>query len=169
MLAEQGGHYVDNENGRSGNATKATFNDELGLNVFNLISDMYNEGTFYNVGQNWDDMRAAFQSGKMTMYLDSSAGVKTIVDNADFEVGVSYLPIPDDAERNGVIIGGASVWMSSGIDEEKQKAAWEFMKYLTTPEVQADWHVKTGYFAINPAAYEQDVVKQEWENTHNLK
>ncbi|PGT82251.1 MULTISPECIES: ABC transporter substrate-binding protein [Bacillaceae] len=169
MLAEQGGHYVDNENGRSGNATKATFNDELGLNVFNLISDMYNEGTFYNVGQNWDDMRAAFQSGKMTMYLDSSAGVKTIVDNADFEVGVSYLPIPDDAERNGVIIGGASVWMSSGIDEAKQKAAWEFMKYLTTPEVQADWHVKTGYFAINPAAYEQDVVKQEWEKYPQLK
>lgn len=169
MLAGQGGHYVDNENGRNGNATKATFNDELGLNVFNLISDMYNEGTFYNVGQNWDDMRAAFQSGKMAMYLDSSAGVKTIVDNAEFEVGVSYLPIPDEADRQGVIIGGASVWMSSGIEEEKQRAAWEFMKYLTTPEVQADWHVKTGYFAINPAAYEQDIVKEEWEKYPQLK
>ncbi len=169
LLAEQGGHYVDNENGRAGNATKATFNDDLGLNVFQLISDMHKEGTYYNVGQNWDDMRAAFQSGKMAMYLDSSAGVKAIVDNADFEVGVSYLPIPDDSERNGVIIGGASVWMSSGIAEEKQKAAWEFMKYLTTPEVQAEWHVKTGYFAINPAAYDEDVVTQEWEKYPQLK
>ena len=169
MLAEQGGHYVDNENGRKGNAEKATFNDELGLNVFELISDMYNEGTFYNVGQNWDDMRAAFQAGKIAMYLDSSAGVKAMVDNSDFEVGVSYLPIPDDAEREGVIIGGASVWMSSGINEDKQKAAWEFMKYLTTPEVQADWHVKTGYFAINPAAYDEDIVKAEWEKYPQLK
>ncbi|APH06371.1 ABC transporter substrate-binding protein [Bacillus weihaiensis] len=169
LLAAQGGHYVDNENGRNGNATKATFNDELGLNVFSLISDMYNDGTFYNVGQNWDDIRAAFQSKKVAMYLDSSAGVKTVVDNADFEVGVSYLPIPDDADRQGVIIGGASVWMSSGIEEAKQKAAWEFMKYLTTPEVQGEWHVKTGYFAINPAAYEQDIVKEEWEKYPQLK
>ncbi|WP_338787660.1 ABC transporter substrate-binding protein [Metabacillus sp. FJAT-53654] len=169
MLAEQGGHYVDNENGRSGNATKATFNDELGLNVFNLISDMHKEGTFFNVGQNWDDMRAAFQSGKIAMYLDSSAGIKAMVDNSDFEVGASYLPIPDDADREGVIIGGASVWMSSGINEDKQKAAWEFMKYLTTPEVQAEWHVKSGYFAINPAAYDQDIVKEEWKKYPQLK
>ncbi|WP_243291008.1 ABC transporter substrate-binding protein [Bacillus sp. FJAT-47783] len=169
LLAVQGGHYVDQDNGRKGDATKATFNDELGLKVFNLISEMHNEGTFYNVGQNWDDMRAAFQSGKVAMYLDSSAGVKGMVDNSDFEVGVSYLPIPDDAEREGVIIGGASIWMSSGISEEKQKAAWEFMKYLTTPEVQAEWHVKTGYFAINPAAYDQDIVKKEWEKYPQLK
>ncbi|MCA1065921.1 ABC transporter substrate-binding protein [Rossellomorea sp. AcN35-11] len=169
MVAAQGGHYVNNENGRSGNATKATFNGEEGMNVFTLIRDMHKEGTFYNVGQNWDDIRAAFQSEKVAMYLDSSAGVKTIIDNADFEVGVSYLPIPDDAEREGVIIGGASVWMSSGIDEAEQEAAWEFMKYLTTPEVQAEWHVKTGYFAINPAAYDQDIVKEEWEKYPQLK
>ncbi|NMH67894.1 ABC transporter substrate-binding protein [Bacillus sp. RO3] len=169
MVAAQGGHYVNNENGRSGNATKATFNGKEGMNVFTLIRDMHKEGTFYNVGQNWDDIRAAFQSEKVAMYLDSSAGVKTIIDNADFEVGVSYLPIPDDAEREGVIIGGASVWMSSGIDKAKQEAAWEFMKYLTTPEVQAEWHVETGYFAINPAAYDQDIVKEEWEKYPQLK
>lgn len=169
LLAAQGGHFVNNDNGRAETATEAAFNDELGLNVFNLIRDMHKEGTFYNVGQNWDDMRAAFQSGKMAMYLDSSAGVKTIVDNAGFEVGVSYLPVPKEEEREGVIIGGASLWMANGIDEEKQKAAWEFMKYLTTPEVQADWHVKTGYFAINPAAYEQDIVKQQWEKYPQLK
>ncbi|MCA0171360.1 extracellular solute-binding protein, partial [Bacillus sp. RAR_GA_16] len=52
LLASQGGLYVDNGNGREGNAEQATFNDEKGMNVFNLIKDMYDEGTFYNVGQN---------------------------------------------------------------------------------------------------------------------
>ena len=169
LLAAQGGEYVDNENGRSGDAVKATFNDEKGLNVFNLINDMYKDGTFYNAGQNWDDMRAAFQSGKMAMFLDSSAGVKALVDNAPFEVGVSYLPVPDEAEREGVVIGGASLWMSKDISEEKQKGAWEFMKYLSTPEVQAKWHVETGYFAINPAAYEEEIVKEQWEKYPQLK
>lgn len=169
MLAVQGGLYVNKENGREGNATEAVFNSEEGVRVFNLVRGMYNEGTFYNVGQNWDDMRAAFQSKKIAMYLDSSAGVKTIIDNAPFEVGVSYLPVPDGIERQGVIIGGASLWMTKDISEKQQKAAWEFMKYLSTPEVQAKWHVETGYFAINPAAYNEAIVKEEWKKYPQLK
>jgi sn-glycerol 3-phosphate transport system substrate-binding protein len=59
--------------------------------------------------------------------------------------------------------------MSKGIAEEEQEAAWEFMKYLTTPEVQAKWHIGTGYFAINPAAYDEDIVKAEWEKYPQFK
>lgn len=59
--------------------------------------------------------------------------------------------------------------MSNGISEETQKATWDFMKYLATPEAQAKWHVETGYFAINPKAYEQDIVKKEWEKYPQLK
>ncbi|MFP7170160.1 extracellular solute-binding protein [Terribacillus halophilus] len=169
LLATQGGMYVNNENGREGEATKAAFNDEKGQKVFELISDMYEAGTYYNSGQNWDDMRASFQAGTMAMMLDSSAGIKGLVDNADFEVGVAYLPHPDDVNPQGVIIGGASLWMAKDIDENQQQAAWDFMKYLSTPEVQAKWHVESGYFAINPAAYEEDIVKQEWEKYPQLK
>ncbi|QXE01329.1 ABC transporter substrate-binding protein [Terribacillus sp. DMT04] len=169
LLATQGGMYVDKENGRSGEATKAAFNDEKGQKVFELISDMHKAGTFYNVGQTWDDMRAAFQSETITMMLDSSAGVKGLVDNADFEVGVAYLPHPDGVDPQGVVIGGASLWMAKDISEKQEQATWDFMKYLSTPEVQAKWHVESGYFAINPAAYEEDLVKQEWENYPQLK
>ncbi len=59
--------------------------------------------------------------------------------------------------------------MAKNISEKQQKAAWEFMKYLATPEVQAKWHVKTGYFAINPAAYDEEIVKAEWEKYPQLK
>lgn len=169
LVAAQGGLYVDHENGRKGNAEKAVFNGKEGQNAFNLINDMYKDGTFYNVGTNWDDMRAAFQSKKIAMFLDSSAGVKQLIDNAPFNVGVSYLPVPNEADRKGVIIGGASLWMSKGISDETQKAAWDFMKYLATPEIQAKWHVDSGYFAVNPKAYDQDIVKKEWEKYPQLK
>lgn len=169
LIAAQGGMFVNEENGRKGNATEAIFNNEEGQKVFNLISDMYNDGTFYNTGQNWDDIRAAFQSGKIAMYLDSSAGVRDIVEQSQFEVGAGYLPVPDGVEWEGVIIGGASLWMANGIAEEQQQAAWEFMKYLTSPEVQAQWHVNTGYFAINTEAYTQEIVQSEWEKYPQLK
>ncbi|GAE94059.1 glycerol-3-phosphate ABC transporter [Gracilibacillus boraciitolerans JCM 21714] len=169
LIATQGGLYVNNDNGRSDSATEAVFNGEEGLRIFELMDEMNKAGTYGNFGSNWDDIRAAFQTENTAMYLDSSAGVTTTVENAPFEVGVAYIPYSEEAERNGVIIGGASLWMSNGIEEEKQKAAWEFMKYLQSPESQAKWHIETGYFAINPAAYEEDIVKDKWKEYPQLK
>ena len=130
---------------------------------------MNKAGTFGNFGTNWDDIRAAFSTEKVAMYLYSSAGVADMIANSPFEVGVAYIPYADDVERNGVVIGGASLWMSKGISEKEQEAAWEFMKYLTTPEIQAKWHLETGYFAINPAAYEEESVQKAWEETPQIK
>ena len=169
MLATQGGLYVDNENGRSDQATKALFNGEEGLRVFEFLKEMNDAGTLGNFGSVWDDLRSAFVSGQVAMYLDSSAGIADIAKNAPFEVGAAYIPYSEEAERNGVIIGGASLWMMKGISEEQQVGAWDFMKYLQTPEVQADWHVSTGYFAINPAAYEQSIVQDRWKEFPQLQ
>ncbi|MEK4523498.1 ABC transporter substrate-binding protein [Psychrobacillus sp. FSL W7-1457] len=169
LVATQGGLYVNEDNGRAGDATEAVFNGEEGQRVFEFLNTMNEAGTFGNFGTNWDDIRAAFQSGKVAMYMDSSAGVRGIIDNAPFEVGAAYIPYADEVDRKGVVIGGASLWMSKGIAEIEQKAAWEFMKYLTTPEVQAKWHLDTGYFAINPSAYEADIVKEAWEKMPQLK
>ncbi|WP_370569909.1 MULTISPECIES: ABC transporter substrate-binding protein [unclassified Sporosarcina] len=162
LVATQGGLYVDEDNGRSGDATEALFNGPEGLNVFSFLDTMNKAGTFGNFGTNWDDIRAAFASGKVAMYMDSSAGVAGAITNAPFDVGVAYIPHADEVKRNGVVIGGASLWMSKGIAEKDQEAAWEFMKYLTTPEVQAQWHLDTGYFAINPKAYDEENVKEKW-------
>ncbi|MGV2939726.1 ABC transporter substrate-binding protein [Mesobacillus sp. LC4] len=169
LVATQGGLYVDNDNGRSDDATKAVFNGEEGLRVFKFLDDMNKAGTFGNYGTNWDDIRAAFQTGKVAMYMDSSAGVAGAINNSSFDVGVAFIPYPDEVERQGVAIGGASLWMSKGIGDDKQQAAWEFMKFLASPESQAKWHIGTGYFAINPAAYEEDIVKKEWEKYPQFK
>ncbi|WP_443028935.1 ABC transporter substrate-binding protein [Sporosarcina sp. G11-34] len=169
LVATQGGLYVNEDNGRSGDATEALFNGPEGLNVFRFLDTMNKAGTFGNYGTNWDDIRAAFSSEKVAMYMDSSAGVANAITNSPFEVGVAYIPHADEVKRNGVAIGGASLWMSKGISENEQEAAWEFMKHLTTPEVQAKWHLETGYFAINPAAYDEDIVKEEWEKYPQFK
>lgn len=169
LLANQGGHYVDNENGRKGEASKATFNDDHGLRIFKWLDEMNKAQTLGNFGSNWDDIRAAFLSEKVAMYMDSSAATKTIIDEAPFEVGVGFIPYAEEKGFNGVVIGGASIWMTNSISEEEQKAAFEFMKYLQTPEIQAKWHVNTGYFAVNPQAYEEDIVKKEHTKYPALK
>lgn len=169
LVATQGGLYVNEDNGRAGDATESLFNGEEGLRVFEFLDTMNKAGTFGNFGTNWDDIRAAFSTEKVAMYMDSSAGVADAINNSPFDVGVAYIPHSEKADRNGVVIGGASLWMSKGIAEEEQEAAWEFMKYLTTPEVQAQWHLDTGYFAINPAAYDEENVKAKWEEYPQFK
>lgn len=82
------------------------------------------------------------------MYLDSSAGVRDLIDASKFNVGVSYIPYPEDSKQHGVVIGGASLWMTNMVSEETQQGAWDFMKYLTKPDVQAKWHTATGYLLI---------------------
>jgi sn-glycerol 3-phosphate transport system substrate-binding protein len=169
LLANQGGLLMNNDNGRSETPTAVAFDNEKGKSIFEWAKRMTDDGTFANYGTNADNMVSGFLAGDVAMFLQSSASSRDVIDNAPFEVGVAFLPHPEAEERQGVAIGGASLWMSSGKEEAEQKAAWEFMKYLQTPEVQAKWHVGTGYFAINPAAYDEQVVKDAYKDMPQLQ
>ncbi|UJL46051.1 ABC transporter substrate-binding protein [Virgibacillus sp. NKC19-16] len=159
LLANQGALYMNNDNGRTDTPTEIAFSEEEGKSIFEWVNRMVEEETFANYGTNGDNMAAGFLAGDVAMFLQSSANTKGMIESAPFEVGVGFLPHPEGKEREGVVIGGASLWMIDGKPEEEQQAAWEFMKYLQTPELQAEWHVGTGYFAVNPAAYEEQVVQ----------
>ncbi|MFJ5770995.1 extracellular solute-binding protein [Psychrobacillus sp. NPDC093180] len=159
LLANQGALLLNNDNGRTDTPTEIGWTAEEGKSILEWVKRMVDDETFANYGTNGDNMMAGFLAGDVSMFLQSSASSRDVIDNAPFEVGIAYLPHPENKERQGVVIGGASLWMIDGKSEEEQKAAWEFMKYLQTPAVQAEWHVGTGYFAINPSAYEEQVVK----------
>ncbi|MFJ8237344.1 ABC transporter substrate-binding protein [Ureibacillus sp. NPDC094379] len=169
LLANQGALLLNNDNGRTDTPTEIGWTEEEGKSIFNWVKRMVDDGTFANYGTNGDNMMAGFLAGDVAMFLQSSASSRDVIDNAPFEVGIAFLPHPADKERQGVVIGGASLWMIDGKPEAEQKAAWEFMKYLQNPEVQAKWHVGTGYFAINPAAYEEQLVKDAYAEKPQLQ
>lgn len=169
LLANQGALLMNNDNGRSDTPTEIGFTDEQGKSVFNWVDNMIAVDTFANYGTNGDNMVAGFLAEDVAMFMQSSASARDVIDNAPFEVGVAFIPYPEETEREGVVIGGASLWMMNEKPEEEQLAAWEFMKYLQTPEIQAEWHVGTGYFAINPAAYDEQVVQDAYAEMPQLK
>lgn len=169
LLANQGALLMNNDNGRSETPTEIGFTEEQGKSVFNWVKKMIDDKTFANYGTNGENMVAGFLAGDVAMFMQSSASARDVIDNAPFEVGVAFIPHPEAVERQGVVIGGASLWMMKDKSDEEKKAAWEFMKYLQTPEVQAKWHIGTGYFAINPDAYDQQVVKDAYEEMPQLK
>lgn len=169
LLANQGALLLNNDNGRTDTPTEIGWTEEEGKSILEWVKRMVDDKTFANYGTNGDNMMAGFLAGDVSMFLQSSASSRDVIDNAPFEVGIAFLPHPEDKERQGVVIGGASLWMIDGKAEAEQKAAWEFMKYLQTKEVQAEWHVGTGYFAINPAAYDEQIVKDAYAEKPQLQ
>lgn len=169
LLANQGALYLDNDNGRSGNATEALVNSEEGLNIFKWLDEMNKAGTFTNYGSNWEDPRGPFFAGQVAMYLDSTANTAEVIKNAPFEVGSAFLPSADGKDPQGVVVGGASLWITNQVEEAQQDAAWEFVKFITKSDIQAEWAASTGYFPITPAAYDEDVLKKKYDEYPQFK
>lgn len=163
LMANSNALYLDNDNGRDGEATEALVNSEEGLKIFQLLNDMNEAGTFTNYGSDWEDPRGPFFAGQVGMYFDSTANVSSVIDNSAHEVGTAFLPVADGMDPNGVIVGGASIWITNQVDDEQQEAAWEFVKFSTSKEVQAEWAASTGYFPITPAAYDEAVLQDVYD------
>lgn len=160
QIAGQGKYYANNENGRKAPATAVDFVDNgAGLKIFETWKKLLDSGYAANYGSTTADTQTAFFSGQTAMIIESTAILKNATDSSDFKIGTGYLPRIADSPDGGVIIGGAALWMMDNKDEAKKNAAWKFIEYSATPDAQANWSKSTGYFAINPAAYETPDMK----------
>lgn len=143
------------ENGFAGFDTEFTFNNEHVVNHLANIAKWGEEGLFQYGGRRGDSL-PMFTNAECAMWLNSSAYYGGIKDQAQFKFGQAMLPYyPDviDSPQNS-IIGGATLWVLRGLDEEAYKGVAKFMTYLSSAEVQAWWHQETGYVPITNAAYE---------------
>jgi sn-glycerol 3-phosphate transport system substrate-binding protein len=63
--------------------------------------------------------------------------------------GVAMMPV---TTTPGFSYGGGGMIMIAGQSPEKEAASWEFMKYMTSPEVSAQWMAVSGYFAVRKSS-----------------
>ncbi|MGL5460306.1 MAG: ABC transporter substrate-binding protein, partial [Cetobacterium sp.] len=168
FLANDNKLYVNKENGRMGETpTEVTYEKDL-PQILEWLRGMYKEDSATSYGREWDSTRTAFASGKVAMYLDSSAGIKGIINNSNFEVGTGFIPNAS-GEFNGSVVGGASLWITNSSDNDIQKAAWDFVKYATSKDVQTYWSINTGYYPVNKGSYETSEMKENMEKYPQFK
>ena len=79
------------------------------------------------------------------------------------------LPIADDAERNGVVIGGASLWLMGDKPAEEQQAALDFVLYMTNTENMVSWHKLTGYYPVRTSSVEALEAEGWFEQNPNYR
>lgn len=124
-------------------------------------------GTEYGVGplggSVWGDTPTAFIGGQAAMIYHTSGSLTNILNNAPFEVGVAPLPsgpAGEDGTGYGTPTGGGNLYLFNPIDSprspEELDAAWKWIQYLASPEIQSDWGAATGYIAARQSAWELD-------------
>ncbi|MCP4964244.1 MAG: ABC transporter substrate-binding protein [bacterium] len=148
ILANSGGLYFNNDNGRTARATEVAFNSGQGVEVFEFLTGLIADGHAPSLGNTWSDTDSVFFAGEAAMIFDSTSGARGMQENSTFDVKTAYIPHSDSSERNGVVIGGAALWLIDSDDAATNQAAWDFMSFMTNEAPQIEWHTGTGYFPV---------------------
>lgn len=104
----------------------------------------------------WGATPKAFFEGQTAMMWTSTGNLTNVRDNAPFDFGVAMLPAN---KRRGAPTGGGNFYIFKDADEEQQRAAFEFVKWITAPEQSAKWTIATGYVAPRADTWETETMK----------
>jgi sn-glycerol 3-phosphate transport system substrate-binding protein len=169
-LALENQALVDNDNGRSGRATKSNMDSSAAADVFNFYKELNDAGYYVYSGklEDSDGTGAIFQSKQAAFMLESTSDLGDNVAAAEkngYTLGEAKLPINEKVPRNGNVIGGASLWLVGGHSDEETKAAAKFILFLNSAPEMVLWHKASGYLPITGAA-QKLLDDEKWFDTH---
>jgi multiple sugar transport system substrate-binding protein len=130
------------------NTSKFTYNSNASEQAMAFMQDLFKSGCAAMVTENYGD-QTDFGTGKLLFTVGSSAGLpyyqKAVDGGAKFNWSIAAIPhtTPDPVMN----IYGPSVSMPKTTPEQ-ELAAWLFLKYYTSPDVQAEWAKVTQYFPV---------------------
>lgn len=144
-----GGQEIFNKNnGRSGNPEKAMYDSEFGFELYEWWTSLDKDGLYKNPGiEARGKAKEIFHNEEAGILIGSSSSIGSIQSGSEFDTKIGGMPTK--GSRNGLIVGGASIWVADSSSREEQEAAGKFLGWLTEPEQQAYWHKETGYLPVN--------------------
>lgn len=124
---------------------KTAFNSAEGVAALRFMQDMVltDRSAYYHDGYLDDE----FNQGNTAMFMATVATIPWM--SADLNWGAA--PIPAGTVQAS-LVQGTDLAIFSQATEEEQLAAWRFIKFLTSPEVNARWAVASGYLPVRESA-----------------
>jgi sn-glycerol 3-phosphate transport system substrate-binding protein len=147
--------FATKDNGMAGLDARLAFNTHLMMRHIATLASWVKAEYFTFTGRR-DDGEARFTTGACGLLTASSSTYAQLREAAKFDFGVAPLPHYDDVRGapQNTLIGGGGLWVLSGHKRPEYQGVAKFLAYLSKPEVQAEWHQKTGYVPTTIAAYE---------------
>ena len=132
----------------SADSRTVTYNSPAGLQAFQWYMDRITKDKVGYPNFSTDDV-TAFTARKAAMNIDGSFRIATLNAVKNLEWGAAELPT-----YKGIKSNFASFWanaITTGVSGAKLDAAVKFLKFLTSPEVQAAWLQKVGELPATPS------------------
>ncbi|RVE82138.1 extracellular solute-binding protein [Sinorhizobium meliloti] len=130
------------------NATGLEFDSPEVLKALQILKEFGDAGT---VDMSQQQMLQAFASGTVGVLASYSAALGQIEKQAAGKFTLKAVPWPM-ISQNGRVPAGGRVIMIYSKDQEKQRAAWEFVKFLTGPIGQTILVKGVGAVPVNDVA-----------------
>lgn len=127
-------------------------NSEQAVYITSKIKEWIDKGyTYYAYGTAASaNMRQLFWDGKAFSVFHTSSLYDTYVEQTkdSFEVGMAWLPGGMDGESFKSEVGGSVILIPAAASQRQKNAAWQFMMFMASPEINLYWADKTGYFPV---------------------
>lgn len=146
--------FATKQNGIAGYDIELKFNSPFHVNHVQTLGKWAKERIFVPQGHR-DEALGLFANGQCPMLFASSAAYAELRGGGVRNLGIGMLPVWPEvkwAPRNS-IIGGATLWVLNGHPQADYLGVARFFDYLSSPEVQAAAHQRTGYLPITREAY----------------
>ncbi|GAA1453529.1 ABC transporter substrate-binding protein [Nesterenkonia lacusekhoensis] len=149
-MAIQNEVLLDDETG-----TEVRFDDPGTVSALENWTRLQEDGVHPAGNVDWGTAPTDFANGDTAVLWHTTGSLTQIQENADFDFGVAPLPAQ---QQPGAPTGGGNLYIMEGISEEEQDAAVELTRYLSSPEIQADWTVQSGYVPPQQQAWDEQVL-----------
>jgi len=119
--------------------------------VINYYAEGVKDGYFRIAGSD-QYLSGPFANEQVAMFIGSIAGEGYVKKDTEgkFEYGVSARPEAINLQQ------GTDLYMFNSASAEERTAAFEYMKFLTSPASQLEWAVATGYMPVVESVLESD-------------
>ncbi len=134
---------------------RLAFNTRLMVRWISTLASWHKAGYFTYSGRR-DEAEARFASGECAMLTSSSAAYAELRRKTRFDLGVAQLPYYDDFEDapQNTLVGGSALWALAGSSPAAYRGIASFFAWLSRPDVQTEWHQRTGDVPLTTTADE---------------
>ena len=124
--------------------THVLYNSEAGVRALTLWRNIYAD---LNLSAFTVDYEVAFASKQLAMALDGPWNLPRwrAIKGLDWSIA----PLPAGPAKRATIVGGE--YLAIFRQTQHPREAWTFVKWMTRPDVQAFWSMKSGYLPIRRA------------------
>ena len=161
MILQAGGQMLDTSETASG------VGGPIGLKVMRNLRRFATDCNMPLI--DWDQSRQQFIAGKIGIFADTPARLRQVTDLIGDKFTLRTCVFPLDDKANGGLPTGGNAAIITTADAGKQRAAWEFLKFVSGPEAQKIVVETTGYMPTNLRASAPDLLGKFYDQNPNFR